>query len=537
MAAPLSGAAERGATGFVTGLAAGVAGAVALPVTGVCVGAYQVGRGLYHSAEAVQSAGQGKVWDQEKREWEWYHLDNDPVGEQLKELEAEQKAQANSSSNQRPVKDTAYYDLLGVPTTATAAELKKAYYKQARSCHPDKNPGDPNAARQFQQLGQAYQILSNEQQRAAYDKHGKQEDSADGPQHLNLTELDPTIFFAVMFGSDAVRKYVGDLWIAGKADSILKEQAWMEFQQHKDADKEEEEEDDDFDTMRKNAKRRSSYDTLKQRQREVEIAKHLRERISGFCDGSVDEAEFVALCQGEAANITKGAFGDVFLRTIGSALMVESQEFIGSKQYNVVNAASAKMKRSATGISNQVKLLGAAASALRAGSKAYSTVDKLQKERQKGRIKNANTAEATGASSTEQAAAADDDDKDTMDVETMKVASETIEESLPAFLELAWAINVQDVTRTLTGACGKLFHDQADTLDTAARVQRAQGVYMIGREFYSLGVAASQSADGTAGVDIKTRAEVAAMTTLAKAQGQEVSDVEELIRQRQRQSS
>jgi hypothetical protein len=75
----------------------------------------------------------------------------------------------------RVVKDMEYYDALGLPPAAAPADIKKAYYRVARTCHPDKNPGDPAAAAKFQKVGAAYQVLSNEALRAKYDKAGKDE--------------------------------------------------------------------------------------------------------------------------------------------------------------------------------------------------------------------------------------------------------------------------------------------------------------------------------------------------------------------------
>ncbi len=63
-----------------------------------------------------------------------------------------------------------FYEVLGVRRNASAAEIRRAYQKQARRLHPDLNPGDPIAAERFRVVSRAFEVLSDPQRRAQYDR-------------------------------------------------------------------------------------------------------------------------------------------------------------------------------------------------------------------------------------------------------------------------------------------------------------------------------------------------------------------------------
>ena len=65
-----------------------------------------------------------------------------------------------------------YYEVLGVEKGASAEEIKKAYRKSAMKYHPDRNPGDKNAEEKFKEVGEAYEVLSDDNKRARYDQFG-----------------------------------------------------------------------------------------------------------------------------------------------------------------------------------------------------------------------------------------------------------------------------------------------------------------------------------------------------------------------------
>src|SRR5215213_6655188 len=65
-----------------------------------------------------------------------------------------------------------YYDVLGVPRSASEKDIRQAYRKLARQYHPDLNPNDKQSETRFKEIGQAYEVLSDADKRKSYDRWG-----------------------------------------------------------------------------------------------------------------------------------------------------------------------------------------------------------------------------------------------------------------------------------------------------------------------------------------------------------------------------
>jgi len=230
VAAPIVGAKTQGASGFVKGLGLGIGAAVFLPVAGVFSGVGSLARGAAATPNAILGNVEGKEYDPVSKKWIHYSLAedrrvlSDEAEQELKDfvefLDAEEKFYSQASGDTKEeddtetpeVKETGLYDELGVKANASEGQIKKAYYKKALTCHPDKNPGDEEAAQRFQKLGDAYQVLSDPAKRKTYDELGLE--GVRENEENNGSNVDAATFFAMVFGSEQFEKFVGELQLA-----------------------------------------------------------------------------------------------------------------------------------------------------------------------------------------------------------------------------------------------------------------------------------------------------------------------------------
>ncbi len=422
----------HGWPGVIIGLIFGSITSIITSALGIISGLYQFAIGLWNTPLALVSFfTKQRTWDPIENKWNTYVLDN----------EAQELLNQNSLFKKK-VSDTSFYDILGVQPGSSPSSIKKAYYAKAKHFHPDKNTNNEEAATMFIQIHEAYEILIDPDRRMEYDSLGRKASSSASDI---LGGFNVVLFFEVLFGSQPVEPYVGQLAVSSFFGSFFK---LIQASSN----------NPDFTAESLvNWFEASKYQTL---QRPVQVALHLREFIQPLVSRSVTEREFIALCQKEAEKIANSnSFGPRFLFHIGNALVQEADLFLSQSWYAwplyILQRSNKKIhniKNKVDGFKNIIKLFS-------------EFVEKLNLEIDENTV-------ATFNSKLNQY----------FSIMKDKLDNDTIEAKLSQIIEIVWKINVWDLKKLLESSCTKVLFD-AKTNSFGDRKRRAKALRILGESF------------------------------------------------------
>ena len=400
------------------------------------------------------------------------------------------------------VVDTTYYDILGVSPTATSLEIKKAYRKKSIQEHPDKNPNNPDATRRFQEISEAYQVLSKEDLRNKYDKFGKKEAVPQGGFEDAAEE------FSIIFGNQAFESYIGELQLLKNLQKSEELSAEDERERKREREKEKEKEkekeatkvgassiggdnhdrdkqpengtsqasDTNFDgnsqqtvSTEKKEKKKTKLEQFEeeqeaQRQKTVEVlSSKLIERLSILTESVYDDdckESFRKKFEEEANLLKMESFGLDILHTIGDAYCDQAKIFLGSQQFLGITGMFHSMRSKGGLVMDTLRTVSAALD-------AQNTLKELEKMK-----------EATQS---------DEPLLDKRGNEQPKPTTEQLAEQeqilMGKVLSAAWFGSKFEIMSTLKSVCNKVLQDKSVPLET--RIRRAEALKILGKVFQS----------------------------------------------------
>lgn len=231
-----------GLLGLTGGTLLGVVGGVSSVVVGTVSGVSQVAKGVAAMPQAIQaqsSSDKTLWWNESTRTWTNTNLET--IRNELPDDDSDILNDPNVASpsgdyggKNRRVKDDHFYKVLGVQPNASSSTIKKNYYKLAREFHPDRATSDDSHRdaesnkRKFQEIAQAYQVLSDDQLRKEYDTNGISTD-LNAADSVSPATLDPSLLAAYLFGSDKFNSFFGRL--ATSTSAMLGDTTFMTKEQ------------------------------------------------------------------------------------------------------------------------------------------------------------------------------------------------------------------------------------------------------------------------------------------------------------------
>lgn len=417
------------------------------------------------------------------------------------------------------VKDTTYYELLQIESTATDLEIKKSYRKLAIKYHPDKNPDNEEAAETFKKISEAYQVLSDKEKRLKYDQYGIEVAGATGM-------ADPEKFFDEIFGGESFIPYIGELTLLKNmtkelelsnneaAEQEAAAQANKYYEENhvnissnnylgdaslNDLSLEEQQKLIENERKRQHELEREKMEEEQSQHRkeiQAELTKQLINRLSVYTETDKSEdikKSFQEKFRLEAENLKMESFGLELLHTIGSVYYNKANTFIKSESTILgVGGWFGTLKEKGGIIKDTFSTISIALDA----QKTMQDLAKMSDRRERELNKNAETGEEgeDPAEENDEEQAMDDsrpeeesDKKDKKDPEdegpvpTEEEIAEMEKLLMGKILAAAWKGSHMEISSNLREVVSNVLYDESVSI--SKRLERAEALKLIGSVF------------------------------------------------------